>query len=289
MLLAAVKGKFFSLALLFKRKTWSVHPGPKTVPLNLRLTSGGTLGEQDSVLYKPSCCSGLEPPQIRGWKKSTSSAVNGTEEDEHLGQTGMPGYNLPDPASTSGSDTGLAASRDWCCRLSFPLWLFQVVTGYVWIRTSKTFFFYFDLESVITIVLCDSSLNFRLCAVLYAQIFILLCTLVIIDCKGLRRGWRPWAGRFLCSVDNQTEPNSCLQVILPDFGGCRTFGLWIEWEFSVLSDFFSRAVSILGAQLIDVLPGFDSFSLQNGHLSDSLKRCAYIQTNTDFYLQMQMV
>lgn len=121
----------------------------------------------------------------------------------------MQGHNIPDPALPSGLDTGLAASRDWCC-LPFSVRLFQVVTSYVWTRASKAFFaqsFYFDLESVTTTVLCDSSLNLRLCAVLYAQIFILLCTSVIIDWKGLRRGWRPWAGRVLCSVDNQTEPN----------------------------------------------------------------------------------
>lgn len=51
-----------------------MNPGPNTVLLNLCLTTSvGILDVQDSVLYKPYCCSGLEPAYIREWGSSAST------------------------------------------------------------------------------------------------------------------------------------------------------------------------------------------------------------------------
>lgn len=64
----------FCITFIFKRKTSSVNPGPNAVLLNLCLaTSVGIPNIQDSVLHKPHCCSGLEPPYFREWDGSDST------------------------------------------------------------------------------------------------------------------------------------------------------------------------------------------------------------------------
>lgn len=64
----------FCITFIFKRKTSSVNPGPNAVLLNLCLTTSvGIPNIQDSVLHKPHCCSGLEPPYFREWDGSAST------------------------------------------------------------------------------------------------------------------------------------------------------------------------------------------------------------------------